>query len=184
MTSRAYFLLAAAVLPAALVAAGACGNAVSVNSSDNGSGGAGGFLFVVGGSGPGPGPGGHKTDGGLPDADDPGCRNKPPPIENFECNPYSQFNGDCAPGEACYIYVNYPSEPCGQEEYGAFCYPQGPGGQGDPCAGALDCQAGHVCVITGSGTQCVKLCHLRGEDGCAAGLVCEPIDVEGFGGCL
>ena len=109
---------------------------------------------------------------------------QPPPIEDFVCDPYAQFNGDCPEGEACYIFVEYPYEPCGQEVYGSFCAPPGGGEQGDICNGGFDCAAGHVCVITGSGTQCVALCPLTGDDGCPPGMVCEPIDVEGFGGCL
>jgi hypothetical protein len=182
MTVRTYLLLLATLVPTAV--AGACSTTVTVDpSSGNGNGGTGGFLFVTGGGGSGPASGGHPPDAGLPDADEPICKNQPPPIENFECDPYNQ-PGDCLPTEACYIYVNYPTEPCGQEEYGSFCYPQGSGGQGASCSGAFDCLAGHVCVITGSGTQCVQLCNLFGEDGCPQGLVCEAIDVEGFGGCL
>jgi len=130
---------------------------------------------------------GGKRDGGkdaLPDYVDPGCPDGAgAPIYDFLCDPYNQSNGDCLPTEGCFIYVSYPTEPCGPETYGSFCAPPGNGGQGDACAGG-DCQAGFVCVVTGSGTQCVELCDLRGDDGCAAGLVCEPIDVEGFGGCL
>lgn len=126
-------------------------------------------------------------DGGADGFDafiDPGCKNTPPPIEDFHCDPYDQGNGDCGPGDACYIYVQYPDEPCGQEVYGAVCAPAGPGGQGDPCDGPTDCQAGTACVVTGSGTQCVVLCPLTGPSGCPGGTVCEPIDVQGFGGCL
>jgi len=115
---------------------------------------------------------------------DPGCPDVGPPIEDFACDPYNQGNGDCAGGEGCYIFVSYPDEPCGKETYGAFCLPIGPGGQGDSCNGGQDCGAGFVCVVTGSGTQCVEFCPLTGNDGCPPGLVCEPIDVEGFGGCL
>jgi hypothetical protein len=50
--------------------------------------------------------------------------------------------------------------------------------------GFQDCGAGFVCVVSGSGNQCIQLCPLTGKDGCAPGLSCEPIDVEGFGGCL
>jgi hypothetical protein len=115
---------------------------------------------------------------------DPGCPSNPPPLEQFDCDPYDQLNSGCFPGDGCYIFVQYPDEPCGQEIYGSFCAPAGFGVQGDPCGGGLDCAAGFVCVVTGSGNQCVKLCPLEGNDGCPAGLVCEPIDVEGFGGCL
>lgn len=115
---------------------------------------------------------------------DPGCPDVGPPIKDFQCDPYNQGNSGCAFGEGCYIYVQYPDEPCGKETYGAFCMPAGPGGQGDSCNGGQDCGAGFCCVVTGSGTQCVELCPLAGADGCPPGLVCEPIDVEGFGGCL
>src|SRR5262245_2629559 len=131
--------------------------------------------------------GAAQSDGGhdaLPDYTDPGCPDAPPPIYDYQCDPYNQFNGDCASGEACYIYVDYPSDPCGQETYGSICSAAGFGQQGDPCGSPLDCAAGLVCVVTGSGTQCVHLCPLTGQDGCPEGLVCEPIDVEGFGGCL
>jgi hypothetical protein len=185
MSLRACLLGVAALLPLSLAALGsACGTTVTVAGpdDDDGKGGQGGFLFVTGGGGTTP-DAGPQPDA-LPDYVDPGCPNQPPPATDFQCDPYAQFNGDCAPGDACYIYVQYPSMPCGQEIYGSFCYPAGSGQQGDSCNGGLDCAAGHVCVITGSGTQCVKLCKLSGNAGCPPGLVCEPIDVEGFGGCL
>jgi hypothetical protein len=120
----------------------------------------------------------------LPDYVDPGCPEVEEPTPVYDCDPYDQGNGDCAPNEGCYIYVQYPSEPCGIEFYGAVCNPAGPGVQGDECWGGQDCGGGFACVISGSGNQCVKLCKLEGSSGCSAGLVCEPIDVEGFGGCL
>lgn len=124
-------------------------------------------------------------DGSLPDPyDDPGCPDAPPPIEAFDCDPYKQGNGDCPPGEGCYIYVDYPDAPCEQEIYGSMCRPAGSGQQGEGCGSGLGCAGGFACVITGSGTQCVQLCSLNGPSGCPAGLVCEPIDVKGFGGCL
>lgn len=183
MRSRALLACAALLAPTvALSAAGGCGTNVTIrDNAGPASGGEGGYLFVDGGGGS------ARPDAGpdaLPDAPDDQCPNKPPPIEDFQCDPYSQFNNDCAPGEACYIFVDYPAEPCGQETYGSFCYLAGSGGQGAPCGSALDCQGGFVCVITGAGTQCVQLCQLFGQDGCPSGLVCEPIDVEGFGGCL
>jgi hypothetical protein len=185
MSLRAWLLGVTVLLPVTIAAIGAgCGSTITVlaPADDEGAGGTGGFLFVTGGGGTTPdGGGAHDA---LPDYEDPGCPNQPPPIQDFQCDPYNQFNGDCLSGEACYIYVQYPSQPCGQEIYGSFCYLAGSGQQGDSCNGGLDCAAGHVCVITGSGTQCVKLCKLQGVSGCDPGFVCEAIDVEGFGGCL
>ncbi len=163
-------------------AAAGCDDTVIVPDGDgaghaSGGNGTGLFPSSVGGNGQG-------GEGGLGEVVDPPCEDKPPPIEAYECDPYDQFNGQCAPGDGCYIYVQYPEEPCGQEIYGSLCTPAGVGAQGDPCGGAQDCGAGLACVVTGSGTQCVVLCPLQGADGCPDGYVCEPIDVEGFGGCL
>lgn len=189
MRRRFLVAAAAALLPAfAASVSGGCGSAVTAEPPGEGGGGAGGvdhpFAAVSSTSA---GTGGAR-DAGARDAFDayvdPGCPDAGQPIESFACDPYAPGGGGCAPGEGCYIYVAYPSEPCGQEEYGSVCAPAGFGQQGDPCASPLDCGSGLVCVITGSGTQCVELCKLQGEDGCPPGLVCEPIDVQGFGGCL
>lgn len=183
---RAYLILAAAIAPIAVGSSGAaCGsNIVIVPPGETGEGGDGGFVFLNGGGGTSRPTGGAPPDSGLPDYVDPGCEDQPPPIQDFTCDPYDQNNGDCGPGEGCYIYVDYPTVPCGQEIYGSFCAIAGTGQQGASCGGGQDCAPAHVCVITGSGTQCVQLCNLSGQDGCPPGLVCEPIDVDGFGGCL
>jgi hypothetical protein len=115
---------------------------------------------------------------------DPGC----PPISTLppidECNPLAEASG-CPAGESCFPFVDYPSGPCQVERYGALCLQAGPGTQGDSCA--LDaCAADHICVSTGRGTQCARLCALAAEapSVCAPGLLCLPIDIEGYGGCL
>lgn len=175
---------AACALPTVLVGllAGACDNNVIVPDGDSGGGGEGGgpnssnSTSTLGGEDAGP--------DALTDFEDPGCEDQPPPLESFVCDPENQGNGDCLFGEACYIFVEYPDDPCGQEIYGSICFPAGIGEQGDLCGGAQDCAAGLACVVTGSGTQCVNLCPLEGPSDCPSGLVCEPIDVEGFGGCL
>ena len=183
MRKRPFLLLASFVLAPALVVA--CGSVTRVPDDPDGGGGSGG----EGGDAPTTGSAGGKPDGGkdaFDEFNEPGCPDAGPPIEDFQCDPYNQNNGQCLPGEGCFIYVDYPppEQPCGQEIYGSFCAVQGPGMQGDDCGGGPDCAGGHVCVVTGSGNQCVQLCALVGNDGCPAGLVCEPIDVEGFGGCL
>jgi hypothetical protein len=149
-------------------------------SADGGGGGEAGAPPVPTGGGGGSDPGRDP----LEEYEDPGCPDTGPPITDFACDPYDQSSDFCAPGEGCFIYVQYPDEPCGQEIYGAYCAPAGPGRQGDPCSGGSQCGAGFACVVTGSGTQCVELCALSGDDNCDPGFVCEPIDVAGMGGCL
>jgi hypothetical protein len=184
MQSRLFgWALAVAALPSIVGASfAACSNNVVVPGSTGGSGGSGGD-FPTGSSSS---TGGKKDAGkdAFPDYTEPTCPSKPPPIQDYQCDPYHQGNGDCQSSEGCYIFVDYPSDPCGQETYGSLCMPAGAGQQGDPCQGAQSCGPGLVCVVTGSGTQCVELCSLTGPSGCPSGLVCEPIDVEGFGGCL
>jgi hypothetical protein len=172
--------------PTILVAlfAPACDTNVIVPDGDSGGGGNGGSTSVFNPTTGGGGEGATTGPGPLEDVVDPGCENKPPPLESFVCNPEAQENGDCFPGEGCYIFVQYPDDPCGQEIYGSMCLPEGPGVQGSFCGGAQDCGGGLACVVTGSGTQCVTLCPLVGPSDCPSGLVCEPIDVDGFGGCL
>ncbi len=172
------------MLPTAFAAAvPACDSNVIVPDGDGPGNGAGGEGAGVPSS---TGPSGKQDAGkdALSEYHEEPCQNQPPPIQDFQCDPYNQGNGDCLSDEGCYIYVDYPPEPCGQEVYGALCLPAGPGGQGDPCNGAQECGGGFVCVVTGSGTQCVELCELDQIGVCPSGLICEPIDVEGFGGCL
>lgn len=168
---------------AVAVASPGCGSTiVEIQPDEGGNGGEGGTQANGGG--------GILADAGpdgkdaLPDYTDPGCPPSDPPPPSFECDPYNQNNGDCFDGDGCYIFVQYPDEPCEQEVYGSYCAPAGPGQQGDPCGGGSNCGAGLVCVITGFGTQCVQLCPLSGDSGCPDGLTCEAIDVEGFGGCF
>ena len=133
------------------------------------SGGTGGLTGGTGGFG---GSGGTYVDPGCPDAA------PPPPIK--ECDLFGA--NTCPPGESCYPFVQYPSKKCEQEVFGSVCAPTGKGTQGDPC-GPEYCAGGHVCVVTGQGTECVKVCDLFGAAKCPPGLFCVPIDVEGVGGC-
>jgi hypothetical protein len=186
MRNRIFLLLLGISLPVTLVGvAGAGCGSVSIETNPDELDGGGGdakhdaHTTVTTGD-----PDGMVPIDALPDYVDPGCPDAGPPITQYMCDPFNQKNGDCMPGEGCFIFVQYPQEPCGQEIYGAGCAPVGPGGQGDPCMGFQDCGGGFVCVVSGSGNQCIQLCPLTGKDGCAPGLSCEPIDVEGFGGCL
>jgi hypothetical protein len=119
-----------------------------------------------------------------PPFEEPGC----PPVEmrppTIECDPLGAVSG-CAVGESCFPFVDYPSGPCDVERFGTFCVLAGSGTQGESCA-REPCAADHLCVSTGRGTQCARLCSLQAgaPDVCAPGLLCLPIDIEGFGGCL
>ena len=115
--------------------------------------------------------------------DDPGCPPQQPVVNEQRCNPFAEDTG-CPPDQACYPYVIYPTGPCEVERYGSWCAPAGQGGQGDACSQG-GCGAGFICVSTGGGTECVRLCALAGQANvCAPGVLCLPIDIEGVGGCL
>jgi hypothetical protein len=171
------FLLLLPLAP--LVATASCNSVVIESPPVVGTGGHHG-VQGFGGSG---GSGGGVADAGD-EYVDPGCPDAGMKMTDFMCDPYNQNNGNCPPGQGCFIFATPPQTVCGQEIYGAECAPQGPGKQGDACDTGNSCSAGFSCVVTGSGNQCVLLCELMGAATCPPGFVCEPIDVQGFGGCL
>jgi hypothetical protein len=129
---------------------------------------------------------GHDVDGAddaFEEYVDPGCPDAPAPVFDYQCDPLAPA-GECPEGEGCYPYVEYPWEPCGAEIYGSMCLAVGTGTQGEGCYGTQECAAGFVCVVSGSGNQCVKICSLTDPSTCTDGQVCEPLDVAGLGGCL
>lgn len=168
--------------------AGDAGGGTGGTYSTGGSGGTGGTVYPTGGRA---GTGGRDAgrdarDSGKDARDsgwvDPVCPDAPPPPPLEECDPFSTPTG-CAAGQGCYPYVDYPTGPCDEEQYGTVCMTAGYGTQGSPCDGSA-CASGHVCVVTGSGNQCVELCDPTGPDTCPGGLICFGLDVAGFGGCL
>ncbi len=109
----------------------------------------------------------------------------PPPAEaSLACDAFNEPSG-CAEGFACFPTVIYPTGPCEVERFGTVCAPAGEGRHGEQCE-TQRCSANHVCVSTGRGTFCVQMCGFEepGATRCPAGLLCQPIDIEGFGGCL
>lgn len=119
------------------------------------------------------------VDAGLGDARyvDPGCPSRPKVPGVQECEAY--VPGSCGPGSRCSPYVSYGSG-CQAEEIGTRCEPAGTGVQGDDCTSG-ECAAGYVCVSAGAGFECARLCKLQGGDArCPPGLLCAPLDVDGF----
>jgi hypothetical protein len=111
------------------------------------------------------------------------CPDLPPPPPILNCDPLKPHDG-CPSGEACYPYPPEGQDRCHPGPYTTDCASEGYGAQGSPCYGMGSCTAGYVCVVSGSGDQCVKLCDVTRFGSCSDGLVCEPLDVVGFGGCL
>jgi hypothetical protein len=116
--------------------------------------------------------------------EDPGCPPAAPAPARDDCDPLAASSG-CDEFQSCFPFVVYPKGPCEVEQYGTMCLPAGPGTQGDSCA-RQGCAAEHICILTGRGTQCARVCSFADDapNVCAPGLLCQPIDIEGFGGCL
>jgi hypothetical protein len=106
----------------------------------------------------------------------------PPPVD-WQCDPFGQTG--CEAGQACRPFVQYQEGPCQYEQFGTVCAPAGDRVQGETCGTAdTRCAAGFSCVKTGQGLQCVELCPIDRANTCPPGLVCEPVDVAGIGGCF
>jgi hypothetical protein len=119
---------------------------------------------------------------GLPDAryDDPGCKPTKKVEGRRECDTVAQTG--CSSGERCVPYVDY-GEECEAEEVGTRCEVAGEGRQGDDCTSEL-CAGGFVCVTGGAGFVCARLCRMSASgDECPPGLLCSPLDVDGFSVC-
>jgi hypothetical protein len=122
------------------------------------------------------------TDAGVSDVRyiDPGC----PPAMKIQgvhaCDPFAPSpEAECGSGYRCAPYVQY-ADQCKTEEIGTQCERAGTGQQGHDCA-MDECAAGFVCVTAGTGFQCAALCQLTPNgDTCQSGLICTPLDVDGF----
>jgi len=182
---RLYWLFFAGL--AALASAAACGGTVQNGdavtgggSGSPGSAGEGGGASGYGGGFPLGGTTSVPDGGGLPDAryTDPGCAPANKVSGARDCDPFATF-GECGPGARCVPYVRY-ADQCQTEEIGTQCATAGPGRQGDDCS-SVDCTEGFVCVTAGSGFKCAALCRLtQNGDTCQSGLICSPLDVDGF----
>jgi hypothetical protein len=151
--------------------------------------------------------GGTRRDGGHGAAERDGGNNRPPPrdagpADDFpvfredacpdapfatppiECDPFVQGTS-CPLGQGCYPIPPRAMDNCHPGSYSTACLTAGRGMQGAPCAGSSECAAGFVCVITGAGDQCVKLCRPSEIGSCTDGRICRELDLtgSGWGGC-
>jgi hypothetical protein len=119
----------------------------------------------------------------LPSYHEDACPDVPLPDAEVLCDPLAR--GQCPAGYACYPFPPDGIDPCHPGPYRMMCAEEGSGSQGAACGSALDgCQAGYICAVTGQGDQCIALCHPGAIGACANGMVCERLDIPGFGGCL
>jgi hypothetical protein len=107
--------------------------------------------------------------------------NAPPPM--IECDPFVQST--CSPGMACYPVPPRAVDNCHPGRYSTICLPAGLGTQGSPCGDATECAASFICVKSGQGDMCVKICRTDMFNSCPDGRVCREVDVAGseLGGC-
>lgn len=168
MTLHRRLFLTLAVVALALAACG--GKTIAPNNTGDDAG-----MF---GRGPDSGDGGNGYV-------NPRCPDVGAPIREVDCDVFDSAS-KCNPNEVCSPAVIPPQAPCEPETYGAFCFmATGVGTQGASCSDTSNCAAGYVCLITGTSTQCARMCSLDSAGHpCADGYVCQPIDVPGFAACL
>jgi hypothetical protein len=111
------------------------------------------------------------------------CSDAPLQVPSIECDPLA--SNLCRQGLACYPTPPRGTDDCHPGRYGTSCLRQGRGTQGSPCSNVTDCVAGFMCVKTGAGDQCVKICRLNQYGSCSDGRICREVDVTGseWGGC-
>jgi hypothetical protein len=111
------------------------------------------------------------------------CPDAPPVPPVLQCDPFQQST--CPLNLGCYPIPPRASGQCQPGRYSTMCLPTGPRTQGDPCSDGTDCAGGFICVKSGQGDQCVKLCRTTEFGGCDDGRVCREVDVSGsgLGGC-
>jgi hypothetical protein len=113
---------------------------------------------------------------------DPLCPDAPAPPTQYKCDPLDSASS-CPRGEACQLWVQYPTVPCEHETYGANCGPAGIGTQGTACS-SQGCAADYVCIVSGAGNICARTCKPGKVGACPEGLVCVGVDVPGVGACV
>lgn len=163
-----------------------CGGAVGPARLDETQGGSSGFASLGGRGGAGTplsSKGGASGGGVTSTYVEPDCPVAPLPTVYSECDPLGE-SAECGPGTGCYPITSYPSEPCGSETFQMLCLPSGAGQQWASCDALDDCAAGYICVVTGDGTECLKMCDPEAVSPCPKGLFCDGVDLQGIGICF
>jgi len=127
--------------------------------------------------------GDDATSDSFPVYPEDACGDAPLEMPPIECDPFAAI--PCTMGRACYPIPPHGTDSCHPGRYGTRCLREGAGTQGTPCSDGSECRGGFLCVKTGAGDMCVKLCRLNEFGSCIDGRVCREVDVSGsgWGGC-
>jgi hypothetical protein len=118
----------------------------------------------------------------LPEFQEDACPPASPPPPEIHCDPLG--TGECPSGTACFPFPPQGHDPCHPGPYVMECAQAGRGTQGMACGDGSWCEGGHVCAVTGRGTQCLRLCRPGSIGVCPEGMVCGRLDIPELGGCI
>ena len=138
---------------------------------------------------------GRRRDGGDGSSSDAGSADDPPvfiddicvdaarPPPSLACDPFAPLS--CSAGKGCYAVPPRATGACQPGTYGTICAVEGKGVQGSACNDTTECVGSHVCVKSGLGNHCAKLCKVSELGSCTDGRVCRVLDLSGsgWGGC-
>jgi len=151
--------------------------------------GTGGYTSVAGTGGHGSiipfGSGGNSTGGQVYSTyTSPGCPDAATatPIVDQYCDLFATDSG-CGDGYGCFPLIQSSGDPCQPTRYLYACITVGTGTQAQKCDDNQRCAAGHICVVTSTGTVCQRACDTSVQSSCSVGMFCDPIDVPGVGTC-
>ena len=102
---------------------------------------------------------------------------KTPP--QLACDPFAA--APCTAGKGCYAVPPRATGICQPGSYGTICSAEGRARQGETCNDTTECIGSFVCVKSGIGNHCAKLCKVSVLGSCEGGRVCRVLDLSGSG---
>jgi len=136
--------------------------------------------------------GGRRRDGGGSSGSADSAEPDDPPVfiddvcvdasrmpPSLQCDPFAPV--PCPPGKGCYAVPPRAGGPCQPGTYATICAQEGKGTQGSPCNDTTECAGSFVCVKSGLGNHCAKLCKVSELGSCLDGRVCRVLDLSGSG---